>query len=52
MLFDVTAGGLTGHTFLVVDANHDGVYTGGSDYVVELVGATGGNAALTIDDFL
>jgi Ca2+-binding RTX toxin-like protein len=50
VLFDPTAGDLdaAGHSFLVVDANGDGVYKPNQDYVVQLVNFTG---TLTLDDF-
>jgi Ca2+-binding RTX toxin-like protein len=50
VLFDPTAGDLdvSGHSFLVVDANGDGVYRPNQDYVVQLVNFTG---TLTLDDF-
>jgi Ca2+-binding RTX toxin-like protein len=51
VLFDPTAGDLdvAGHSFLVVDANGDGVYKPNQDYVVQLVNYTG---VLTLDDFI
>ena len=51
VLFDPTAGDLNvaGHSFLVVDANGDGVYKPNQDYVVELVNFSG---TLTLEDFL
>ena len=51
VLFDPTDGDLNvgGHTFLIVDANGDGVYKPNQDHVVELANFTG---ALTLDDFL
>jgi Ca2+-binding RTX toxin-like protein len=51
VLFDPTAGDLNvaGHSFLVVDANGDGSYTAGQDYVVQLINPTG---TLTLDDFI
>ena len=51
VLFDPTGGdqNVAGHSYLVVDANGDGSYTSGADYVVELVNFTG---TLTIDDFM
>ena len=51
VLFDPSAGDLNvaGHVYLVVDANGDGSYTSGADYVVDLVNHTG---TLTIDDFM
>lgn len=43
-------GGYAGNThFVVVDVNHDGVYTAGTDLVVKLVATAGGN--LTAVDF-
>lgn len=40
---------VTGHTFLIVDANGDGNYTPNQDYVVQLINHTG---TLTLDDFI
>lgn len=34
-------GDLTGHTFLVVDVNNDGIYVAGTDYVFDITGFTG-----------
>ena len=50
ILFDPSAGDLNiaGHRYLVVDANANGVYNAGTDYVVQLINATG---TLTFDDF-
>jgi Ca2+-binding RTX toxin-like protein len=39
VLFTASAGGLAGHTFLVVDANGTAGYQGGGDYVMELASA-------------
>jgi Ca2+-binding RTX toxin-like protein len=41
ILFDPTSGDYAGRHFLIVDANSDGAYTAGADYVFEL-----GNAAV------
>ena len=51
VLFDPSSGymNLPGHAYLVVDANADGVYRPGEDYLVELYGRTG---TLTPDDFI
>jgi len=41
ILFTPDAGSLAGQTFLVVDLNGDGAYTGGTDLVVHLIGTSG-----------
>jgi hypothetical protein len=50
VLFDPSSGdlNLAGHVFLVVDANGDGSYTAGQDYVVQMVNTAG---AFSLDDF-
>jgi Ca2+-binding RTX toxin-like protein len=40
---------LIGHVYVVVDANGDGNYSSGLDYVIQLVNSTG---TLTLDDFI
>jgi Ca2+-binding RTX toxin-like protein len=51
VLFDPTSGDMnvSGHLFVVVDANGDGIYKPNQDYVVQLVNSTG---FLTLDDFI
>ena len=51
VLFDPSSGNLdqSGHQFLIVDANGDGVYSSGADYVIRLIDASG---QLTQDDFI
>lgn len=48
-LFDVTTGGLSGHTFLVVDANGNAGYQAHDDYVFDVTGMTG---TLNAADFI
>ncbi|HEY2071043.1 MAG TPA: calcium-binding protein [Rhizomicrobium sp.] len=36
---DANSQGLAGHLFLIVDANNDGHYTAGSDYLIDITGA-------------
>ena len=38
---NVTGGDLSGHQFLIVDANGDAHYSGGSDYLIDISGYTG-----------
>jgi Ca2+-binding RTX toxin-like protein len=51
VLFDPSSGDLdtAEHSFLVVDANGDGLYRPSQDYVVELINFAG---TLTLDDFI
>ena len=51
VLFDPSGGNLNvaGQMYLVVDANNDGNYVAGQDYVVQLTSVTG---TLTLDDFI
>jgi Ca2+-binding RTX toxin-like protein len=51
VIFDPSAGDqdIAGHSYLVVDADGNGTYSSGIDYVVELVNPTG---TLTLDDFI
>ena len=51
ILFDPSSGdmNLAGQVYLVLDANADGVYTAGSDYVIQMHYSTG---TLTLDDFV
>ena len=41
VLFTPNAGGLAGHTFLIVDANGTAGYQAGADYVIDVTGITG-----------
>lgn len=41
MMFEASSGDLAGRSFLIVDADGDGVYTTGKDFVFELVAPTG-----------
>ena len=50
VLFDPSSGDLNqaGHDYYIIDANGDGNYSSGLDYVIELLNPTG---TLTLDDF-
>jgi hypothetical protein len=48
ILFHATAGGLSGHTILVVDANGTAGYQSGADYVIDITGYSG---TFDISDF-
>ncbi len=37
VLFNPTSGGLAGRSFAIIDANGDGDYQNGQDYVIEFV---------------
>lgn len=49
LLFKPDSGDLAGHTYLVVDADGDGAYTAGHDYLIEFVNPV---EALTVANFL
>ncbi len=51
VLFNVTAGGLSGHTFLVVDANGVAGYQAGADYAFDVTGAAH-MASIATTDFV
>lgn len=51
VLFTATAGNLSGHTFLVVDANGTAGYQAGQDYVMEISAGTH-LASLSTGDFI
>ncbi len=39
IVVNATAGGLEGHTYLIVDANGSAAYNAGADYVIDITGA-------------
>jgi Ca2+-binding RTX toxin-like protein len=47
VLFQATSGSLSGHTFLIADANNTAGYQAGLDHVIELVTPTGGGLGLS-----
>lgn len=50
-LLDVTSGGLSGHTFLVVDANGTAGYQAHADYVFDVTGVANAGS-LSVGDFI
>jgi len=51
VLFTADSGNLSGHTFLVVDANGVAGYQAGQDFVIDVTGATN-LGSLTTSNFL